>query len=279
NCKMKLLYFILWIASCSAVPFSNSSEVETFITNGELAEVGQFPYQAGINVSFGDLGWTWCGGTLISHYWVITAAHCMDGAESATVYLGAINIQDEEESGQKRFVVDKSRIIVHSSYLASTTANDISLIRLPSFVSFTDRIRPASLPRRINGSFPTYESLKAIASGWGRDSDASETVSPVLKYIQMPIMPQGLCRMYWSGAVSEKMICMSTTSGKSTCHGDSGGPLVYKSGNSTYLIGATSFGSSMGCQVGFPAVFTRISSYLEWILDHVIVSSNTISFL
>ncbi|XP_017072057.1 brachyurin [Drosophila eugracilis] len=264
---IKLSLFVLLAASCTAVPLL--SEVEPFITNGELAEAGQFPYQAGLNVSFGNWS-TWCGGTLISHYWIITAAHCMDGAESVTVYLGAINIHDETEVGQKRILVQKSGIIVHSNYTASTVVNDISLIRLPTFVTFTDRIRGANLPRRINGNYPTYESVRAFASGWGRDSDASETVSPVLRYVEMPVMPQALCRMYWSGAVTEKMICMSTTSGKSTCHGDSGGPLIYKQGNSSYLIGSTSFGTSMGCQVGFPAVFTRISSYLEWILNHLI---------
>ncbi|KAH8378890.1 hypothetical protein KR009_001894, partial [Drosophila setifemur] len=263
---MKLLIFaILWLASSSA-----DSDFEPYITNGELAEVGQFPYQAGLNISFGSLGWNWCGGTLISHYWIITAAHCTDGAESATVYLGAINIEDADEPGQLRFLVNKSWIIVHSNYTASTVTNDISLIRLPTFVKFSDRIQAASLPRRVNGSFPTYESLRASASGWGKDNDASATVSPVLRYVEMPVMPNAICRIYWSGAVSEKMICMSTTSGKSTCHGDSGGPLVYRERNTSYLIGATSFGSSMGCQVGFPAVFTRISSHLEWILNLVI---------
>ncbi|XP_016923335.4 brachyurin [Drosophila suzukii] len=264
---MILFLCVLLAASCTADPLL--TEVEPFITNGELAEVGQFPYQAGLNISYGNWS-TWCGGTLISHYWIITAAHCMDGAQSVTVYLGAINIHDEAEEGQKRIVVQKSGIIVHSNYTASTVVNDISLIHLPTFVSFNDRIRAANLPRRLNGQFPTYESVRAFASGWGRDSDASETVSPVLRYVEMPVMPYALCRMYWSGAVSEKMICMSTTSGKSTCHGDSGGPLVYKQGNSSYLIGTTSFGTTMGCQVGFPAVFTRISSYLDWILKHVI---------
>lgn len=261
-------FLLTTLGTSSAVPLQ--SDLEPFITNGELAEVGQFPYQAGLNISFGGNLTAWCGGTLISHYWIITAAHCMDKAESVTVYLGAINILDEAEPGQQRIVVGKAGVIVHSNYTASTVANDISLIRLPSFVVFTERIRAASLPRRVNGSFSTYDSVRASASGWGRDSDASDTVSPVLRYVEMPVMPNAVCRMYWSGAVSEKMICMSTASGKSTCHGDSGGPLVYREGNTSYLIGATSFGTTMGCQVGFPAVFTRISSYLEWILNYVI---------
>ncbi|XP_001353329.2 serine protease 3 [Drosophila pseudoobscura] len=268
---MKILSLILLTValagSCAAVPLP--AGLESRITNGDLAVVGQFPYQAGLNISFGNTS-TWCGGTLISHRWIVTAAHCTDGAESVTVYLGAINIQDENEPGQRRFEVAKSGMIVHTNWTASTVANDISLIRLPILVRFTDSIRSAGLPRRVNGSYPTYEYQKAYASGWGRDSDSSDVVSPTLRFVKMPILPHTLCKMYWSGAVSENMICMSTTSGKSTCQGDSGGPLVVMEGNDTpTLIGSTSFGTNMGCEVGFPAVFTRITSYLEWIRDHV----------
>lgn len=47
--------------------------------------------------------------------------------------------------------------------------------------------------------------------------------------------------------------------------GDSGGPLN-KDGK-TY--GITSFGSSAGCEAGYPDAFTRVTQYLDWI------SSNT----
>ncbi|XP_002061774.3 serine protease 3 [Drosophila willistoni] len=262
------LVFLLALASYPLL-MVNGDDNNARITNGNLAEVGQFPYQAGLNVSFGNSSTTWCGGTLISHRWIVTAAHCLDGAESVHVYLGATNISDVTEPGQRHFIVDQSGIIVHANWTKSTVTNDISLIKLPRLIAYSQTIRAAILPRLVNGSYSLYEQQTAYASGWGRDSDSSDSVSPVLRYVAMPVMPHILCRMYWSGAVSEKMICMSTSSGKSTCHGDSGGPLVYRDGNSSYLIGTTSFGTSMGCEVGFPAVFTRITSYLEWIREHI----------
>ena len=46
--------------------------------------------------------------------------------------------------------------------------------------------------------------------------------------------------------------------------GDSGGPLVYQDSQGRYVqIGVTSFGSGRGCAVGAPAVFTRVSSYVD----------------
>lgn len=48
--------------------------------------------------------------------------------------------------------------------------------------------------------------------------------------------------------------------------GDSGGPLVIKdeNGKSTQ-VGLTSYGVSVGCELGYPSAFTRISSYADWL--------------
>jgi secreted trypsin-like serine protease len=48
-----------------------------------------------------------------------------------------------------------------------------------------------------------------------------------------------------------------------TLQGDSGGPLNYMGTQ----IGVVSFGASAGCEEGFPAAFTRVSKYVNWIND------------
>lgn len=56
-----------------------------------------------------------------------------------------------------------------------------------------------------------------------------------------------------------------------TCYGDSGSPLQYMNTNYTVdgqtfhvptLVGLTSFG--VGCAFGFPSVYVKVSSYIEW---------------
>merc|ERR1712123_88088 len=49
-----------------------------------------------------------------------------------------------------------------------------------------------------------------------------------------------------------------------------GGPLNMKAevkaaGQQWKQVGVVSFGSSLGCEVGYPAGFTRTESYLDWI--------------
>ena len=52
-------------------------------------------------------------------------------------------------------------------------------------------------------------------SGWGRDSDSSSTLSPVLRYVDVPILSNPQCNIY--GIVWEGMICIDTEGGKGTC--------------------------------------------------------------
>ncbi|XP_005183423.1 brachyurin [Musca domestica] len=245
------------------VPVMPMEELEGRITNGELAKAGQFPYQVGLSLVFGNQG-AWCGGTLISDRWILTAAHCTDGADGVTVYLGAIDIKDDHEKGQQRIYTSKSNIIVHEHWDPNTLSNDISLIKLPVVIEFNERIQPAALPK-MDGHYSTYEGDMVWASGWGKDSDAATSVSPLLRYIEVPVMKLSTCKTYYLGMVTEKMICISSKGGKSTCNGDSGGPLVYKHDGVNTVIGATSFGIALGCEKGWPGVFTRVTSYLDWI--------------
>lgn len=48
------------------------------IVGGQLASSGQFPYQAALFMSDGSKSW-FCGGSIISNRWILTAAHCPDG--------------------------------------------------------------------------------------------------------------------------------------------------------------------------------------------------------
>ncbi|KAM8709566.1 hypothetical protein ACLKA7_016381 [Drosophila subpalustris] len=234
-----------------------SGSIEGRITNGKTASAGQFPYQVGLSFSSSSGSW-WCGGSIISNQWVVTAAHCTSGASSVTAFFGAT----VRNSAKLTYTIGSSKFRQHASYNPNTLANDISLIQTPT-LGFTSYINKVALPA-IASSYSTYAGQKAIASGWGKTSDSASGVTNNLMYNTFDIITVAACQAtYGSAVASNNVICIATPNKSSTCQGDSGGPLVLNSNK--VLVGVTSFVSSAGCQSGAPAGFTRVTSYLNWI--------------
>ncbi|XP_039487635.1 serine protease 1 isoform X2 [Drosophila santomea] len=233
------------------------ASIEGRITNGKTATAGQFPYQVGLSFASTSGSW-WCGGSIIDNQWVLTAAHCTSGASAVTIYYGAT----VRTSAKLTQTVASSNFVQHASYNSAVLRNDISLIKTPS-VSFTTDINKVELPA-LAGTYSTYAGQNAVASGWGKISDAASSVASTLQYENFSVVSVAVCQdTYGSLIATNKVICVATPNKTSTCNGDSGGPLVLVSDGK--LIGVTSFVSSAGCESGAPAGFTRVTSYLDWI--------------
>ncbi|KAM8709565.1 hypothetical protein ACLKA7_016380 [Drosophila subpalustris] len=238
--------------------------IEGRITNGYSAQEGQFPYQVGL--SFSSSGSWWCGGSIISNQWVVTAAHCTSGASTVIAYFGAT----ERTNARLSYIISSANFRQHASYNPNTLANDISLIQTPT-LGFTSYINKVALPA-IASSYSTYAGQKAIASGWGKTSDSASGVTNNLMYNTFDIITVAACQAtYGSAVASNNVICIATPNKSSTCQGDSGGPLVLNSNK--VLVGVTSFVSSAGCQSGASSGFTRVTSFLNWIKEKSGVSS------
>jgi secreted trypsin-like serine protease len=71
----------------------------------------------------------------------------------------------------------------------------------------------------------------------------------------------------------QSQMCANSKGAKvmDTCEGDSGGPLEIKLYGQKklipFLVGVTSLG--IGCAIGNPGVYTRVSSYIDWIETEV----------
>ncbi|CAD0197833.1 unnamed protein product [Chrysodeixis includens] len=237
-------------------------DIQSRIVGGSPAAVGQYPHQAGLLATFSQ-GQGVCGGSLLNNRRVLTAAHCwFDGrnqATSVTVILGTIFLF----TGGTRLT--SSDVVMHGSWNPNLIRNDIALINLPSNVIFNNNIAPIALPSgsEINENFAGNT---AIASGFGLTSDGGSISNlQMLSHVQVQVITNNVCWSSFPLIVQSSNICISGANGRSTCNGDSGGPLIVTRNNRPILIGVTSFGSARGCQIGSPAAFARVTSFLPWI--------------
>lgn len=107
-------------------------------------------------------------------------------------------------------------------------------------------------------------------------------LSPILLKTNVMSMPLELCNrtlveinrqtdeLALRNGLSSTQYCAFDPQGQSdACQGDSGGPLqiFLDSPNTAWIVGIISFGVS--CATKAPAVYTRVASYIDWILSIV----------
>merc|ERR1719264_1452596 len=112
---------------------------EAHIIGGDKAELGQFPWAAAL---FIDGAW-FCGGSLVSRRYVLTAGHCMEDTWYVDILLGAANL-DTRAPGS--LLMTSFNYQVHPGYDPSTLANDLAIVQLPIGIDITSLISPISLP-------------------------------------------------------------------------------------------------------------------------------------
>ncbi|XP_061446250.1 serine protease 27-like isoform X2 [Rhineura floridana] len=241
---------------------------------GEDSVEGEWPWQ----VSVRKMGRHICGGALISHDWIVTAAHCFppDGDPSQySVMLGANKLENSWPYTQLIGVGD---IIRNPRYAGEATSGDIALVHLARPVRFTNYIIPICVPA-ANVDFPA--GMKCWVTGWGDISEGQDLPSPKkLQKLQVPIIDIHTCRKLYNidmgpnlpqKPIQDDMMCAGYAEGmKDTCKGDSGGPLMCKINQEWLLAGIVSWGE--GCaERNRPGVYIRITAYHDWI--HRIIPS------
>ncbi|KAF1388176.1 hypothetical protein PFLUV_G00087490 [Perca fluviatilis] len=220
------------------------------IVGGYRCPAHSQPWQVSLNV-----GYHFCGGSLINEQWIVSAAHCWQNPFAQIAVLGDNHIWQNEGTEQYMSV---DAIYWHQSYDYKTLDYDIMLMKLAHPVTVNQYVKPVALPKAC----PTPGDMCTV-SGWG-NIYTDQVFNPFyLQCVEVPILSNKDCDGSYPGMITDRMVCAGyLEGGKDSCQGDSGGPLVCNG----ELQGIVSWGQ--GCaQPNYPGVYTKVCSLMPWIND------------
>lgn len=217
------------------------------------------PWMGSLSSKYGGLENHFCGATLISSEWVITAAHCMESNFYMSVKVAFGGLDRSDPSTWQQYLL--SEMVCHPGWDFVSSANDICLLKLKGK---TD-LQPVLLNFAPDANVALNEKTnsRVHVMGWGllHEEDAQAGAPSELYHTVLRVVDNPTCqKAYPEETIIQKQMCAEEP-GKDTCQGDSGGPMISATG--MYQVGIVSYG--WGCDKGRPGVYTRISEYKDWI--------------
>jgi secreted trypsin-like serine protease len=231
------------------------------IINGSPAVEGQFPWQVSLQLDNKHV----CGAAVMSKCHVITAAHCISGADGHItaearrfkVVYGSIN----NKKGKTKKI---AKLFKHAYF--SKIQYDVALLQVEGCFTFDENTVPVCMPEP-DIIAPFQPDDVAVVSGWGVINEPTDATSNYLQYLNLRLIPSDQCAQELDSKYfdAQSMICQEK-SNTGCCFGDSGGPLVwYHPDNYAVLIGKVSWLlGHCGDGVNPSTIFTDTRYYLDW---------------
>ncbi|XP_054159981.1 plasma kallikrein-like [Oppia nitens] len=246
----------------------------------ESVSPGQFPWV----VSFQNnrTKQHFCSGTVLNGNWIITAAHCfLKHRKVDTFYIrtGSVFINKGD--------VDRAQTYyIHPMYNFSdpTGPNDLALVYIGSDEqkSYNKINNNKMLKKKRNHyndiclpekNIDNKHREIAYYSGFGRINHKGVRASSLMTS-QMTLLPDRQCQSY---ITRHGMACL-TSNTSHTCKGDSGSPLIQYVNNRAVLIGIHKGSTKMYGKCGKEiSVTTRVSKFIDWIVDTIKNHQNIIN--
>jgi secreted trypsin-like serine protease len=238
---------------------------EPKVVGGKPAPPGAFPWQVSLNASRipDQYKAHFCGGTVYSESWIVTAAHCVEGTAAKNIVVVAGTHKLGSGSGTQR---DVARIIVNKKYDKQKTDNDIALIQLQEPLKLDKDVKAIPLLTAANEANVLKKGAPLVVTGWGAITEGGQQMRD-LRYVEIPFVERETCNrpLAYDGRITTNMICAGVEAGgRDSCQGDSGGPLTANTGANATLVGIVSWGE--GCaQPNRVGVYTRVANYADWV--------------
>jgi len=260
----------------------NNVDINSRIVGGETVAYRSWGWAVSVRNSY-DVHI--CGGTILSKYFILTAAHCfLKVSEEYLPYSIAVGIDSLlSTTGQIRIV---SQIIIHPKWNSTGTENDIAILKLNTSILMNDtNIAKICLPKVTKLQQVRYPILHSslVAIGWGITT-WEDFISPMyLRQVTLEAIDntESKCNKIIKNV--HLQFCAAVIGGGKgneidliifkklnlildTCQGDSGGPIMHFSTRKRrwILTGIISYGYRCALRE-YAGVYTRISVYIDWI--------------
>ncbi len=229
--------------------------VHARIVGGVPVPDGKYPFMAALSIENQE-GFRFCGGSLIDPDSVLTAGHCIRGAESVVVEVGTTVISPSQ--GQVRAA---TTAFIHPNFnLSRNHRFNAAVLELDSPVT---GIRPISIATARQDNLET-PGRKLTVAGWGVRVDVPFGLTNRMREVSVPVVSDAVAQWAYaslSGRLRffpDEMVAAGAE-GKDSCRGDGGGPLFNVGTDRTTQVGIVTYGR--GCaRAGFPGVYTEVNN-------------------
>ncbi|XP_008105855.1 enteropeptidase isoform X1 [Anolis carolinensis] len=233
----------------------------TKIVGGSDAQGGAWPWVISLDFSARP----YCGGSLVSNEWLVSAAHCVYGRNmKPSQWKAVLGMHNNLNLSNPQTVIREiDQIIISPHYNKRTKDSDIALMHLQFRVNFTDYIQPICFPEKNRSFLPGKQ---CFIAGWGETTHHAGSVANILQEAEVPLIAHKKCQQLMPEYnITENMLCAGYDEGGiDSCQGDSGGPLMCQENEKWLLAGVTSFGYQ--CALPHrPGVYVNVSKFVDWI--------------
>ena len=238
------------------------------IIGGTQAPAGAWPSQAALLFHDEPSNYygQYCGGTVLSATWILTAAHCLffdDNGDAFPLVPSEVDVLTGTQnlsSGGTR--VRASQFKVAPGFDWTTLEHDVALVRLA---------KPVRAPGQplIGKARPSRPAPTSSRPGGGRPPSIPSTYPERLRQVHVPAIADGPCETAYDGEMFiDSMFCAGDLDdgGIDSCFGDSGGPILRLVDERWVQVGIVSWGDRCALP-GKPGVYSRLSRFANWLSD------------
>lgn len=210
-----------------AVQFPYGGTGISRIINGFEVPAHSLPFQVLVVTVSASGQQGYCGGTLLSPNYVLTAVHCFTASTVRSFVL--VGAHSYSGSGQ---TVDVADLLIHPQWSLASPQYDYAILKLATSLTVAPTNPDIGLACLSFNADQNLTDVRLTTSGWGSTSAGSSNLSPVLKAAFLRSLSSTNCAAVFgapaasAGFLPGNLLCSVPELNSTTCTGDDGGKIL-----------------------------------------------------